>query len=534
VQDIARWYTIDELSAKRIAKHIAQQYQKPCSKQTILRTLKDLRVAIRSREEVARLAQKYPRKPFDGDLGEQLYYEGYFTGDLYLLRLTAFSMMITLTTTVPASIQLFKELFGKYGKIKAYPQRNHLTGGYEWHLRAFLERPSFQFLNKKTKRLPQEAAGSNFYRFLAGFTDAEGSIYVTHAFDDRTGTDRIRYRFKITNQNKLLLQDIMKSLEAEGFHPLLDVAEKEGKKRRYRNVTVTANKDVYELSLNRNEEVIKLLEKLALRHDHKKRQKKLILHLRRQESEDYRQIEPHVEQLRRNIKKETIESTTRAKLHYKHRHQTAYGEYSPPPPFSNPQPYTVLVRYRRRRMSTLQDEVKHILEEATGLRYRVRYHPDIHDPKWDVLLERQLATRMPPSEECEAILSVSGYSNGDIIIEPILANRLEQLSQALDHKEASEWLLGERQSWPEAERLTPRTVEFLRDMDRLAQKVNGDHGSDIELYLDPEKGEWWLQARFNSKNLGQEDILSRIERNVKALLEALKQYHKRIEALEEP
>jgi len=185
-------------------------------------------------------------------------------------------------------------------------------------------------------------------------------------------------------------------------------------------------------------------------------------------------------------------------------------------------------------MSTLQDEVKHILEEATGLRYRVRYHPDIHDPKWDVLLERQLATRMPPSEECEAILSVSGYSNGDIIIEPILANRLEQLSQALDHKEASEWLLGERQSWPEAERLTPRTVEFLRDMDRLAQKVNGDHGSDIELYLDPEKGEWWLQARFNSKNLGQEDILSRIERNVKALLEALKQYHKRIEAIEEP
>jgi hypothetical protein len=27
---------------------------------------------------------------------------------------------------------------------------------------------------------------------------------------------------------------------------------------------------------------------------------------------------------------------------------------------------------------------------------------------------------------------------------------------------------------------------------------------------------WWLQARFNSKKLGQKEILPRIERNIKA------------------
>lgn len=184
-------------------------------------------------------------------------------------------------------------------------------------------------------------------------------------------------------------------------------------------------------------------------------------------------------------------------------------------------------------MGTLQDEIKRMLDEATGLRYTVRHHPDIHDPKWDVLLEHRLATRMPPSEGYEAILAVSGYSNGDIIIEPMMANGLRDLSQALDRKEALDSLLGERRRWPEARREIPRTVEFLRGMEELAQEVNRSRKSDIELHLDPERGEWWLQARFNSKNLTQQHILSGVKRNIKGLLEALKEYHKRIEALEE-
>jgi len=169
-----------------------------------------------------------------------------------------------------------------------------------------------------------------------------------------------------------------------------------------------------------------------------------------------------------------------------------------------------------------------------GLKYRVRYHPDLDDPKWDVLLEKQLAFIMPLYESYEAILAISGYSNGDIVIKPKVVNSLKQLVQKLDNIEYVDPLITDRTEWSEGKRLAPRTIEFLRDMERLAQQVNGGHDSNIELYIDEEGQEWQLQARFSSKELSQQEILQRVERNIKGLLEALKEYHRRIEALESP
>jgi hypothetical protein len=109
---------------------------------------------------------------------------------------------------------------------------------------------------------------------------------------------------------------------------------------------------------------------------------------------------------------------------------------------------------------------------------------------------------------------------------------LKQLVQKLDHQEYVDPLIADRTEWSEGERLAPRTIKFLVGMERLAQEVNGDYDSDIELYIDEEGEEWQLQARFNSKNLSYEEILQKIERNIKALLEALKEYHKRMETIE--
>jgi hypothetical protein len=514
------------LSAKEIAKLIG------CSKQSILRRLKSAGISIRSREEVARLTQKYFRKPFDGDVGERLYYQGYRTGDLYKLRLTEFSIYITLSTTVPASIELFRELFSKYGEVKIYSQRDYLTGGYEWHLRVFLERPSFDFLVDKVKRLPEEAKGENFYQFLAGFSDAEGSIYVTHALDERTGKDRIRYRFKINNQDKELLEDITRVLLGDGLHPLLDLKDKKGKTRSYSYIEINTNRDIYELSLNRNDEVIQLLQRLHIRHEHKKREKQLLLRLWQEGFQDYRQIKSQVLEFRRNIMKENIDCTERAKQYYEQHHKKNIHS---PPPFSQPINFIHTrkeVEDVNSKMNALQDEIKRILEEATGLKYRVRYHPDLDDPKWDVLLEKQLALIMPLYESYEAILAISGYSNGDIVIEPKITNSLKQLVQKLDHQEYVDPLIADRTEWSEGERLAPRTIKFLVGMERLAQEVNGDYDSDIELYIDEEGEEWQLQARFNSKNLSYEEISQKIERNIKALLKALKEYHKRMETIE--
>jgi len=68
-------------------------------------------------------------------------------------------------------------------------------------------------------------------------------------------------------------------------------------------------------------------------------------------------------------------------------------------------------------------------------------------------------------------------------------------------------------------------------MERLAQQVNGDHDSNIELYINEEELEWQLQARFNAMALSQKETLQRVEKNGKGLLEARKEYHWRIETL---
>jgi hypothetical protein len=184
-------------------------------------------------------------------------------------------------------------------------------------------------------------------------------------------------------------------------------------------------------------------------------------------------------------------------------------------------------------MRQLTEEVKDLLSKITGLKYEVEKLPSsLDDPLWDVSLEYRTALVTPLYEAHEIILSVWGYSNKDIVLLPQMKNSLKSLAETLDHTNVDSFLLGDRYEWKEAEKKLPNAVAFLRKMDELADEINKRHGSGVELYLEQDDEEWWLQARFNSRKLGRKEILQRVERNIKGLLEALKEYHRRIEALE--
>jgi len=327
-------YRIQMKSAKVIAKLIG------CSKQTILRLLKSKGIPIRSEEEVARLAQKYPRYPFDGDVGERLYYQGYHTGDLYRLRLSKFSIYITLTTTVPASIELFRGLFSKYGEVKMYSQRDYLTGGYEWHLRVYLERPSFDFLVDKAKRLPEEAKGDNFYKFFAGYIDAEGCLLITH------GDEYIKYRLKINSQDLQLLEDIRTALKNEGYSTRMRLHVEARKTRNHNGIIVKTNRDIYELSMCKNPEVIEVLKRLPIKNRHKILERQLMLSLWDEQPRTWDQIEKRVFDLRQRIYNEIEQCVCQAKIDYlqwKHIKQNLHT----PPPFSPPTIYKLHSYYNR-------------------------------------------------------------------------------------------------------------------------------------------------------------------------------------------
>jgi hypothetical protein len=177
-------------------------------------------------------------------------------------------------------------------------------------------------------------------------------------------------------------------------------------------------------------------------------------------------------------------------------------------------------------MRPLTEEVKDLLSKITGLKYEIKQLPSsLDEPVWDVTMEYHTALVMPPYEAHEAIHSVWGYSNGDIVFLPKMKNILKILAETLDHKQIGSFLLGYREKWNEAEKEFPNSIAFLRKMEKIANEINSQYGSDVELYLDQEDEEWWLQACFNSKKLSQKEILQRVERNIKGLLEALKEYH---------
>jgi len=88
------------------------------------------------------------------------------------------------------------------------------------------------------------------------------------------------------------------------------------------------------------------------------------------------------------------------------------------------------------------------------------------------------------------MVSVSGYSNADIVIKPKVIDSLKEISEALDHKEISNWLLGERRRRPEVQELVPRTIGFLSGTEELAQELNG--GQDQTLNFT------WILRRVSS------------------------------------
>ncbi len=121
---------------------------------------------------------RYKRTDFSGNLLEKAYLLGFAIGDLRVRNHNgAHSMTISIgcDSTKPAQITLVRQLFSKYGRVwvGAPDKRGAIN------IEAFVNK-SFDFL------LPTEREYTwcgreegHFFSFLAGFTDAEGSLFIS-------------------------------------------------------------------------------------------------------------------------------------------------------------------------------------------------------------------------------------------------------------------------------------------------------------------------------------------------------------------
>lgn len=207
---------------------------------------------------------KYERKPFRGDGVEKAYLMGLRYCDLDAVR-HGRAIRVRVSTTHPAMAQLFDSLFSPYGHVHWYPREAKLTG-YEWTLECDLD-ASLQFLLKKPKLADLERlSDSEFLAFLAGFFDAEGSVFL-HKKSSGPAPEA-----NIANTDKNVLEFVAQRLRVLGVYWKIAGDEQDSKKSRFKSVSM-----LWRLNVWRFQSVALLLEMMPLRHKEKVEKAKVAL-----------------------------------------------------------------------------------------------------------------------------------------------------------------------------------------------------------------------------------------------------------------
>ena len=224
---------------------------------TVWNHLKARGLTLRDKVEAQiQAVTKYERRPFGGDRIERAYLMGLRYGDLHVVR-HGRATRVRVSTTHPALANLFESLFSPYGHVHWYPRKAKLTG-YEWSLECDLDK-SFDFLLEKLNPMEVDSLRSNeFKAFLAGFFDAEGSIFLHEKSAGKTPEIAIR------NTDVALLRKIEQRIRDMRISSKLTWGEQDPGR-----LGGNARGEIWTLSIWRFVSVRHLLELLPLRHQEK-------------------------------------------------------------------------------------------------------------------------------------------------------------------------------------------------------------------------------------------------------------------------
>ena len=233
-KELEELYLKQRLSSRKIAKRY------DCAYSTVDRNIRRYGFKIRTLAEANR---KYPKKDFDGCLLEKSYLIGFRIGDLRVRKQykNGETIQVDCASTKIAQINLIKDLFDKYGRVgMSKPSKKGKI-----HVHANLNLSFGFLLNKKFYKWIQNNK-QYFAAFLAGFTDAEGSIFIS----------KNQAKYALGNYDMPLLHLICKGLNKFGIEcrePTVDKSKgyisKEGYVRRnnYSSLTISKKKALLKL-----------------------------------------------------------------------------------------------------------------------------------------------------------------------------------------------------------------------------------------------------------------------------------------------
>lgn len=248
--ELKELYINKKLSSRKIAK----KYH--CAYSTVDNKIKKYNF---ERRNLAQAHIIYPRRNFDGKPCDKAYLIGFSMGDLRVRKLYKNSETISIDcgSTQQEQIKLIKDLFKPYGRVSV----SRLNSRGKRQIQANLNM-SFNFLLNLNGKIDSWIMDDKDYfaAFLAGFTDAEGSFYISKG----------RAAYSLGNYNRTILFQIHKLLSNMGiFCPKPYSDNNRGYKDKQGYVR---KQDYWKLSIHKKLTLICFFQLLKpfLRHDKKK------------------------------------------------------------------------------------------------------------------------------------------------------------------------------------------------------------------------------------------------------------------------
>jgi len=246
--------TDDELRALYISKKMSTWKIADllgCGRSTIHRKLAKMGLT----RDISTAHIKYARRHFSGDRSEMAYMLGFAIGDLRVRKIGRNSKTIKIDcgSTKKDQINLIRKLFSKYGHVWVGAP----TGLGKTQIEAFLD-DSFLFLLNGRDNVAWALEGDAFAPFLAGFTDAEGSVFISNG----------KAAYSLGNYDHELLELIKTGLEKRSVSSIH--LYKAGKK--YPVAGGYKQRSIYwHIKINGKEQLLKLFSMLLPHMRHKKR-----------------------------------------------------------------------------------------------------------------------------------------------------------------------------------------------------------------------------------------------------------------------
>lgn len=242
-------YVDKKLSSRKIAKIYN------CAYSTIDRKIKEHGFKIRNRAQAHIV---YPRKSFSGNLLEKAYIIGFSIGDLRARKIHKKSetVVIDCASTKSDQINLIKKLFKPYGRIWI----SKIDEKGRRQIQANLDL-SFGFLLNLDGKIDSWMLNDKNYfsAFLAGFTDADGSFFISSG----------KAFYSLGNYNKKILNEIYIKLMKLGIY--CSKPRSDNFKGYKDNQGYIRKQDYFSLRVNRKQDLIRLFGLLGGHLKHEKR-----------------------------------------------------------------------------------------------------------------------------------------------------------------------------------------------------------------------------------------------------------------------